>query len=108
VIKLCFFFAFVRFGLSTNTTTIVDEEARKKARLERFSQAPKINASEEEKKKARAIRSFCNLFIILVLKKRCCLQLFADMYVLMVLKFSGLLRVLLVHHSQVPRIALIL
>ncbi|RWW57649.1 hypothetical protein BHE74_00035544 [Ensete ventricosum] len=41
-----------RFGLKAET----DEEAKKKARLERFAPDSKLDTSEEEKRKARAIR----------------------------------------------------
>lgn len=43
-----------RFGLNTNS--VADEEAKKKARLERFAPNSKIDSTEEEKRKARAIR----------------------------------------------------
>lgn len=97
-----FFSFFFRFGLSTNAT--VDEEAKKKARIERFSPGLKVDASEEEKKKARALRSFFNLLLYLPPK-----PLVTCRYLCISgTEFSGLLRILLVHHSQVPTIALIL
>lgn len=47
-------FPHLRFGLKVDNP--VDEAAKKKARLERFALNPKLDTSEEEKKKARAIR----------------------------------------------------
>jgi len=46
--------SFLRFGLAVHSPT--DEEAKKKARLERFGQQSKPNTSEEEKMQARASR----------------------------------------------------
>lgn len=67
MITLYFFYCFCRFGLSTNAS--VDEEAKKKkARLERFSQGSKVDPSEEEKKRAREIRSVFNFFYYTCLK----------------------------------------
>lgn len=48
-----YFWSF-RFGLSASVTT--DDEAKKKARLARFSSTSKPDPQEEEKRKARAIR----------------------------------------------------
>lgn len=46
---------FFRFGLSSQAP--VDEEAKKKARLDRFAANPiTVTPEEEEKRKARALR----------------------------------------------------
>lgn len=42
-----------RFGLASPSS---DEEAKKKARLERFGQGTNVDKAEEEKRKARAAR----------------------------------------------------
>lgn len=44
----------LRFGLAAHSEA--DEEAKKKARIERFGQSTKVDPSEEEKRKARAVR----------------------------------------------------
>lgn len=44
-----------RFGLPAHSAA--NDEERKKARLERFSQGTKTDTLEEEKRKARAMRS---------------------------------------------------
>lgn len=44
---------FVRFGLASSSA---DEDAKKKARLERFGQSTNVDKGEEEKRKARALR----------------------------------------------------
>lgn len=49
-------FCFFRFGLPV-ASTATEEEAKKKARLERFAPASKVDAVEEDKRKARAARS---------------------------------------------------
>ena len=43
-----------RFGLAPSSSS--DEEAKKKARLERFGQGTNVDKAEEEKRKARAAR----------------------------------------------------
>jgi hypothetical protein len=43
-----------RFGLASSSSS--DEEAKKKARLERFGQGTNVDKAEEEKRKARATR----------------------------------------------------
>jgi SAP domain-containing ribonucleoprotein len=43
-----------RFGLASPSSS--DEEAKKKARLERFGQSANVDKAEEEKRKARAAR----------------------------------------------------
>lgn len=52
---LFFTFEIFRFGLPAHSSA--NDEERKKARLERFSQGTKTDPLEEEKKKARAVRS---------------------------------------------------
>lgn len=47
-------FGSVRFGL--NQSDSADEEAKKKARLARFTSTAKADPVEEDKRKARALR----------------------------------------------------
>ncbi|RRT67761.1 hypothetical protein BHE74_00039725, partial [Ensete ventricosum] len=50
----CLYLVSTRFGLKIDI--VVDEEAKKKARLERFAPKSMMDTSEVEKRKARAIR----------------------------------------------------
>jgi SAP domain-containing ribonucleoprotein len=47
-------YGIARFGLPSPSST--NEEAKKKARLERFGQSTSVDKAEEEKRKARAQR----------------------------------------------------
>lgn len=55
---------FVRFGLASSSA---DEDAKKKARLERFGQSTNVDKGEEEKRKARALRYECGSAISFLL-----------------------------------------
>lgn len=56
--------AYLRFGLKVDNAA--DEEAKKKARFERFAPNSKLDTSEEEKRKARAIRYLAVSFIFVL------------------------------------------
>lgn len=51
-----------RFGLPASVGT--DDDAKKKARLARFSSTSKPDPQEEEKRKARALRYFVSVVVV--------------------------------------------